>query len=207
MNDGPEIPAVRPSSSRRGGWNEVWDWVKALVVAVLIAWGIHQFLFQQYVVDGRSMVPALQNGDRLLVDKIPYDLGPPKRGDVIVFRAPAEYAGPQGEYWVKRVIGLPGDTVAVKHGHLILDGRRVPETFINGPMDPSKDSGPFKVPPGTVFVMGDNRNLSFDSRYVGPIADSQIVGRVDLLFWPLSQFRVIGTTGEKWLPQGPVAGK
>ena len=176
-------------------WRTVWDWAKALLVAVIIALGIHQFLFAQFMVDGESMMNTLLNGERLIIDKIPYDFGPPKRGDIIVFHAP------DGADWVKRVIGLPGDTVQVLDGKLILDGKVIPEPFIKEPMDPLNNYGPTKVPPGDLFVMGDNRNISEDSRIIGPIPISTVIGRVDLVFWPLNKFQVIGTTQEHFLPQ------
>ena len=182
-------------------WRGALEWIATLAVAILIALGIHQFLFRQYVVDGISMVPTLQNGERLLVDRIPYYFGPPKRGDIIVFRAPLQYA-PQGQDWVKRVIGLPGDTIQIKNGQLYLNGKLVREPFINGPMLKSRPFGPEKVPPGDLFVMGDNRNVSLDSRIIGPIKISSVIGRVDIVFWPLNQFHVIGTTQEHYLPQG-----
>ncbi len=173
----------------------LWDWVKAALVALIIVFGVYQFLFQQFVVDGHSMDHTLANGERLIIDKIPYYFGPPKRGDIIVFHAP------DGQDWVKRVIGLPGDTVAVANGRLVLDGKTINEPYINGLMDT-----PFpqtKVPKGDLFVMGDNRNISEDSRIIGPIPISSVIGRVDLIIWPLNKFQVLGSTQEHYLPQGP----
>ena len=201
-DDGREAGAVR---GRSAVWREVWDWGKAIIVALLIAWGIHQFLFQQYVVDGKSMMPTLYNSERLLVDKIPYYFGLPKRGDIIIFRAPKQYA-PEGQFWVKRVIGLPGDTIRIANGVLYVDGKAVQEPFIMGGtrgMGSHYDFGPVTVPAGHLFVMGDNRAVSFDSRYIGPIKVSSVVGRVDVMFWPLNKFQVIGTTQEHFLPQSP----
>ena len=184
------------SASRKNkGWSEFWDWIKAIVVALIIAEGIHLFVFQQFVVDGHSMDPTLANGEHLIIDKVPYYFGPPKRGDIIVFHAP------DGQDWVKRVIGLPGDTVAVKNGKLILDGKKINEPYINGPMDPYNNYGPITVPKGDLFVMGDNRNISEDSRIIGPISIKKVIGRVDLIFWPFNDFKVVGSTQEKYLPQ------
>ncbi len=173
----------------------LWDWAKAALVALIIVFGVYQFLFQQFVVDGHSMDHTLANGERLIIDKIPYYFGPPKRGDIIVFHAP------DGQDWVKRVIGLPGDTVAVANGRLVLDGKVINEPYINGLMDTSFPQT--KVPPGDLFVMGDNRNISEDSRIIGPIQISSVVGRVDLIIWPLNKVQVIGSTQEHYLPQGP----
>ena len=182
-------------SRKNRGWSEFWDWIKAIVVALIIAEGIHLFIFQQFVVDGHSMDPTLANGEHLIIDKIPYYFSTPKRGDIIVFHAP------DGQDWVKRVIGLPGDTVAVKNGKLILDGKKINEPYINGPMDPYNNYGPTTVPKGDLFVMGDNRNISEDSRIIGPISMKRVIGRVDLIFWPFSDFKAIGSSQEKYLPQ------
>ncbi|WP_235587124.1 signal peptidase I [Ferroacidibacillus organovorans] len=189
-----QVPAPKKGNQKK---DSIWDWVKAGIVALIIAFGIHQFLFTQFRVDGQSMDYTLANGERLIVDKIPYYFGMPKRGDIIVFLAP------DGQYWVKRVIGLPGDTIQIKNGQLILNGKIVKEPFIAQPMDPSMPFGPVKVPPGRLFVMGDNRNISEDSRVIGPIKISSVVGRVDLVIWPLNKFEVIGSTQEHFLPQTP----
>ncbi|MHB1683779.1 MAG: signal peptidase I [Bacilli bacterium] len=194
---GDENSELGNRPQKGSSWSGIWDWIKAILVALVIAWLIHHFLFAQFRVDGISMEPTLQNGERLLVDKIPYYFGPPKRGDIIIFHAP------DGMDWVKRVIGLPGDTVQVYKGNLILNGKIVHEPFINGPMNPLRNFGPEKVPPGDLFVMGDNRNVSEDSRVIGPIPISKVIGRVDFVFWPLNNFKFIGPTQEHYLPQTP----
>lgn len=176
---------------------QVWDWIKAPLLAVVIALAIHQFLFQQFYVDGHSMDRTLANGERLIIDRIPFYFSMPKRGEIIVFQAP------DGDDWVKRVIGLPGDTVQVYQGRLILNGKVITEPFINGPMDPTRNFGPLTVPAGDLFVMGDNRNISEDSRVIGPVAISSVIGRVDVVFWPFNNFQFIGSSQEHFLPQTP----
>nr|NNM90924.1 signal peptidase I [Bacilli bacterium] len=171
-----------------------WDLVKAAVVALIIVFFVYQFLFQQFVVSGHSMDHTLANGERLIIDKVPYYFGPPKRGDIIVFHAPS------GQDWVKRVIGLPGDTVAVANGRLVLDGKVIDEPYINGLMDSNFPTT--VVPKGDLFVMGDNRNISEDSRIIGPIPISSVIGRVDLVIWPFNNFQVIASNQEHFLPQG-----
>ncbi|PWI58616.1 signal peptidase I [Sulfoacidibacillus thermotolerans] len=185
------------AANQKSGWSNIWDWVKAILVAVVIAFLIHHFLFAQFQVDGLSMYPTLRNNERLLVDKIPYYFGPPKPGDIIVFKSPF------GEDWVKRVIGIPGETLRIYDGQLYIDGKLIKEPFINGPMNPYKNFGPVTVPPGHLFVMGDNRNISEDSRVIGPIPISSVIGRVDFVFWPLDHFKFIGPTQEHYLPQSP----
>lgn len=196
MNQPSELPAQSSAKTEQSGWRVVWDWAKALIIALLIAFGIKHFLFTQRIVSGPSMNTTLATGDRMVIDRIPYDFALPKRGDIIVFQ------GPDGKQWVKRVIGLPGDTVRVFKGQLYLNGQVIQEPFIDGPMDPTKNYGPTLVPPNQLYVMGDNRNISYDSRYIGPIGLSTLTGRVDAVIWPLNVFHIFGTTQEHFFPQG-----
>ncbi|MCY0903272.1 MAG: signal peptidase I [Firmicutes bacterium] len=116
-------PSRRKQSAPQSGWRTFWDWVKAIVIALIIAFCIHQFMFQQFVVKGDSMVPTLLNGERLLVDKIPFYFGPPKRGDIIVFRYPLDVRQTD----VKRVVGVPGDRLRLVNKQLFVSGKAVQE--------------------------------------------------------------------------------
>lgn len=197
MNQPAGAPESSPANKQNSGWRVAWDWAKAFLIAIVIAFGIKHFLFTQRIVDGHSMDHTLANGERMLIDRIPYDFGLPKRGDIVVFQAP------DGEQWVKRVIGLPGDTIQLIKGKLYLNGKYIPEPFItDGPTDPKYNYGPSVVPPGHIFVMGDNRTVSYDSRYIGPIAVDKLTGRVDAVIWPLDEFHIFGTTQEHYFPQG-----
>ncbi|MCY0876551.1 MAG: signal peptidase I [Firmicutes bacterium] len=197
MNQPDDAPEGTPATKGNSGWRVAWDWGKAFLIAIVIAFGIKHFLFTQRIVSGHSMDHTLANGDRMLIDRIPYDFGLPKRGDIVVFEAP------DGEQWVKRVIGLPGDTVQLIKGKLYLNGKYIPEPFItDGPSDPKYNYGPSVVPPGHLFVMGDNRVVSYDSRYIGPIAVDKLTGRVDAVIWPPDEFHIFGTTQEHYFPQG-----
>lgn len=178
--------------------NDVIEWAKALGIAVLIAVLVRAFIFTNYVVEGESMMPTLQNGNRLIVNKIDYDFGKPHRFDVIIFHATktADY--------VKRVIGLPGDTIQYKNDVLYVNGKPVKEPYLKpykSKLPPGEEltndftlkklTGKTKVPPGKLWVMGDNRQVSEDSRYFGFVDESKIVGKVDLRYWPFSEFQLL----------------
>ena len=168
------------------------------LLLTLVLFGVARFSLQNFKVDGTSMVPTLMNGEYILVDKISYrfhgDL--PARGDIIVFKYPQDTS----RDFIKRVIGLPGDRIAIKlvggTYHTFVNGKMLNEPYIN-PKAPSdtaypadcasaKTCTPHVVPPGTLFVMGDNRNFSYDSRMWGDLPKSDIIGRALISYWPLS---------------------
>lgn len=165
--------------------SETWEWVRALLIALLLAWIIRQFLFAIFLVDGESMVPTLQNQERLVVNKLIYHIRPPKDGEIIIFQYPAD---PSKDF-VKRVMGTPGEVIEVKNNKVYRNGQPLNEPYLAEPT--LGNFGPVTVPPGHVFAMGDNRNNSKDSRdpTVGFVPDENIVGRADLVFWPLSEFQ------------------
>lgn len=174
--------------------NEAFEWIKALAIAIIIAIVIRSFIFTNYAVEGESMMPTLQNANRLIVNKIDYHFTQPKRFQVIIF-----HATPTQDY-VKRVIGLPGDTIQYKNDLLYVNGKPIQEPYLE-PYKKKLGSGHLtwdfslqslhlgnKVPPGKLFVMGDNRQNSVDSRSFGFVDESKIVGKVDLRYWPLNEF-------------------
>ncbi|EGL84214.1 signal peptidase I [Caldalkalibacillus thermarum TA2.A1] len=167
------------------GLSEAWEWLKAIILAVAIALIIRLLLFAPIVVDGESMLPTLHDRERLIVNKAVYLWSEPQRGDIIVFHAT------QDKDWIKRVIGRPGDIVEVKNGRLYINGEPVDEPYL----DPSSQfvMHDFReiVPEGELFVMGDNRANSRDSRNIGTIPISSVVGRADLVFWPLQNIRLV----------------
>jgi signal peptidase I len=164
--------------------NETWEWVKALGLAILLALVIHQFVFAQFLVDGESMMPTMEHRERLIVNKLVYRFHPPERGDIIVFQYPAD---PSKDF-IKRVIGVPGDTIEVRGGKVIRNGEALNEDYLGELTNGAY--GPVPVKPGSLFVMGDNRNNSKDSRdpSVGMVPYDLVVGRADLVFWPLEKF-------------------
>lgn len=182
MSDAPpaEVAARRPAGTR---WRDVLE-TAALALAIFLA---VRLALQNFRVDGESMYPNLHNGEYILVDKISYHFESPQRGDIIVFRAvPA--LQPTKDF-VKRVIGLPGDTVAVHGGGVYINGRRLHESYIVQP--PDYTFGPSIVPPHDYFVLGDHRNDSYDSaKWTATpwLARRYIIGRAWIAYWPPPRF-------------------
>ncbi|MDR0897171.1 MAG: signal peptidase I [Oscillospiraceae bacterium] len=164
---------------------EIFEWVMVVVVAVAAALLIRTFIFEPVRVDGESMINTLQDGEYMIVTKYDYWLGDPERFDVVICRYPNRGM----TNFVKRVVGLPGDEVAVSGGVLYLNGEAVDEPYIDYP--PYYTLDPYTVPEGQYFVLGDNRASSNDSHSVGPLARNQIKGHVRLVAWPFSDFRTV----------------
>lgn len=157
----------------------------SLAVAVLLV----TFIAQPFVVDGTSMEPSLVDGERLVVNKLSYRLGEPiRRSDVVVFRFP----GDRRQRFIKRVIGLPGETVAIRDGKVLVDNRPLTEAYL---ADVTFGTyGPVRVPKDRLFVLGDNRANSRDSRYpeVGLVSYRDLVGKAVAVYWPLTLVGAIG---------------
>ncbi|AQS55592.1 signal peptidase I [Novibacillus thermophilus] len=191
--------SVSRSSNRvKSSWKEFWEWTKALLIAIALAVIIRTFLFAPFLVDGQSMVPNLADNERLIVNKLIYFIREPERGEILVFHATAE------KDYIKRVIGLPGETVEMVDDKLYINGEEQHESYLQGVKEEYRenglnytaDFGPVKVPEGHVFVMGDNRPNSEDSREIGPVPFEAIVGRAELVFWPLSEVHMLHWGGE-----------
>ena len=178
--------------------NELWEWSKALLIAFGIAAIIRFFLFTPIVVDGDSMMPTLKNGDRMVVNKIGYMIGEPHRFDIVVFHAPEQ------KNYIKRVIGLPGDTVEYKNDQLYINGKAIAEPYLDqykSEITEGNLTGDFtlqetaaqvdKIPKGYIFVMGDNRLYSKDSRLIGLVAIDEIIGNTNVVFWPFKEIGVV----------------
>lgn len=156
--------------------------VQVVVPALLLALVVHLFLAQATVVYGQSMEPNLFPYQRLIIDKISYLLHSPNRNDIVVLDLPR-----MNEMLVKRIVGLPGETVEIREGQVIIDGEPLPEPF---PHDLSYQTiPPIRLGPLQYFVLGDNRDNSNDSRAFGPVERDSIVGRVWLRYWPLDQVK------------------
>lgn len=164
-------------------YKEILDWIKSLAIAGALALVIHTFLFAVVIVSGPSMEPTLHNNERLIMNKIVYKYQEPARGDIIVFHAN------ENEDYIKRVIGLPGDTVGYKDNQLYINNEQVNEPYLTGVV--TEDFEPVTVPEGEIFVLGDNRGNSTDSRIIGPISRDEVVGRVKVLIWPLNRIGLV----------------
>lgn len=172
------------------------EWVAVIVGALVVALVVKTFLFQAFYIPSASMEPTLQKGDRVLVNKVSYDLHDVRRGDVIVFALPDDQVGPDGiRDLIKRAVGLPGDVIETRDGVVYINDRALDEPYLaegtvtGDPNDAQNPAIPRQtVPDGHVFVLGDNRSNSADSRYAnrGPIPIDSIVGRAFVIVWPLS---------------------
>jgi len=159
----------------------VLETVDAALFAVVLAFLIITFVVQAFYIPSGSMEPTLRVGDRILVAKFYYRLAPIQRGDVIVFRYPLN----PGKDFVKRVVGLPGDTVELRSGVVLVNGRPRPDlTPAHGEASCPQDYGPKKVDPAHLFVMGDNRCNSEDSRFFGLVPVRNVVGKAVVVYWP-----------------------
>ncbi len=162
--------------------------VETVVPAILIALLINLFIGQATRVDGQSMEPNLHSNERLVVEKLTYRFHGPQRFDVVVIRVPSQ----GNELLIKRVIALPGETVEIRDGHVYIDGQQLAEPELTQPTYPLPGHpARVTVPPLEVFVMGDNRTHSNDSRMFGPVPIEDIVGRAWMAYWPLADAGLI----------------
>lgn len=165
----------------------IWEITKIVLVALLIVIPIRYFIFQPFLVKGQSMEPNFENGDYLIIDEISYRFREPQRGEVIVFKYPSN----PSQRYIKRIIGLPGETVEIKNGLLIIDGEVLDERnylhlFLHTP-----ENFQITLDKKEYFVLGDNRTSSFDSRRWGSLPEKNIIGRVFFRAWPLTAFAKI----------------
>jgi len=180
---GPELPAPSSGKKQRSLQRTVLEWVLLLAGAFVIALLIKTFLFQAFYIPSESMVPTLETNDRVLVNKLSYKLHDVNRGDIVVFETPQSETGGAQDL-VKRVIGLPGEEVSgCGNNRVCIDDRPLDEPYLPDDSVTSKFA-PVEIPAGSVFVMGDNRDQSKDSRSFGPIDEDTIVGRVFIRIWP-----------------------
>lgn len=214
--DSPEAgdgPAGPPTKRRKSGWRRgAVEWGGILVVAVLVAFLLRTFVVQPYFIPSGSMEPTLKIGDKVLVDKLSYHMHSVHRGDVIVFKRPADDFSPGVTDLIKRVIGLPGETISMVGGQVYIDGKAIKQKWLTpaalnasqpGVTNELNGGGSFVcanqgvkqdycvIPKGHYYVMGDNRGNSDDSRFIGPISGKLIVGRAFLVVWPLSHFKTL----------------
>ena len=167
---------------------EIFEWIMVFVVAGALAFLVRNLIFEPVRVDGESMLNTLQNNEFMITTKFDYLFGDPDRFDVVICNYPNTS---DGKYRVKRVIGLPGETIELRGGELYVDGEHVEQTFNMTANE--TNFGPFKVPEGSYFVMGDNRNMSIDSRKseIGMLDTRLILGRAYYVIYPLSVLRAI----------------
>jgi signal peptidase I len=175
----------------------ILEFVQSIVLALSVFVLLYLFVAQPNQVKGSSMVPNFADGEYLLTDKLSYQFGSPKRGDVVVFKAPASEpcAVDQCEY-IKRIIGIPGDRVMVKGGQVYLNGALLnqyflPSDFVSDPGTYAREGVEETVPQGDYLVFGDNRSHSRDGREFGPIKKDLIVGKAFFVYWPISAIGLV----------------
>ncbi len=180
----PLLSPVTPTPTPPARWRAWWDNIQLLVVALILALLIRTFVAEPRFIPSDSMVPTLQVGDRLVIEKLSYHFHPPQTGDIVVFDPPPQlqllgYAKDQA--FIKRVIGTPGQMVQIANGTVYVNQQPLREPYIAEP--PEYNWGPQSVPEGAVFVMGDNRNNSNDSHVWGFLPQTNIIGRAWIRFW------------------------
>jgi len=166
---------------------EIKDWVVSILVAVVLAFFIRYFIVELYLVEGPSMQPTLISKERLVVNKFIYRFRTPEKGEILVFRYPKD---PSRDF-IKRVIATPGDTIEIKDGRIFVNQQLLNENYI---LDKTRGSYPLStVPEGHIFVMGDNRNNSEDSRFkdVGFVPFDLIKGKAMMVFWPFDNLKTL----------------
>jgi signal peptidase I len=189
-------PQPEPITEQTTNWKRfVLDILETLVLAVVLYFGINA-VSARVRVDGFSMRPTLQDGEYILVNKLAYKFNEPQRGDIIVFVFPVN---PE-EDLIKRIIGIPGDTVAIQDGVLTVNGVVVDEPYINAP---PAYNGTWQVPEGNLFVLGDNRNDSRDSHQWGLLPMENVIGRSVMIYWPPEDWQIIRHLNEDYIPPSP----
>ena len=197
--DGPPVPILR-RVDRRSTFGCLFEVVETLVLTLVIFFVIQNFIAQPYQVQQQSMERTLEPGQYVLVDKLTPRWDSYGRGDVVVFNPPVTWTSDPTPF-IKRVIGLPGDTIEIRDdGMVYVNGVNLDETYlyandagVQEPTTVSLDQGSWVIPEGQLFVMGDHRQKSADSRVFGPISTSDVVGRAFLRYWPISTLGILDT--------------
>ncbi len=193
--DGPEVVepisgkvpgdgAKGPASAGSGG---VRSWLRDTAVSIIVSAFIIVFLYQPVRVEGTSMLPMLEDQDRLFINKIAYRVGEIHRGDVVVFLYPRDHQ----KSYIKRVIAVPGDDLRIEHGRVYVNGDRIPERYVPSRYTDDRSQAESVIPAHEYFVMGDHRSISSDSRDFGPVDRALIYGKAAFVYWPIDQAGVV----------------
>ena len=165
----------------------VHSWVRDMVISVVVSAFIIIFLYQPVRVEGTSMLPVLEDQDRLFINKMAYRVGEVHRGDVVVFLYPHDHT----KSYIKRVIALPGDDLRIDHGRVYVNGTAVEEKYVPLRFEDDRSEPEMVIPANDYFVMGDHRSISSDSRDFGPVERSLIYGKAAFVYWPMDQAGVV----------------
>jgi signal peptidase I len=185
MNDTPQqnvqdkIPPEEKAAS--------WGWLRDVVASIAVSVFIILFLYQPVRVEGTSMVPMLQDQDRLFINKMAYHVGEIHSGDVVVFHYPRDLT----KSYIKRVIALPGDRLRIDHGHVFVNDHLLKEPYVPVRFTDERSQPEMTIPTNEYFVMGDHRSISSDSRDFGPVDRNLIYGKASFVYWPFDQAGVV----------------
>ncbi|HTW23915.1 MAG TPA: signal peptidase I [Candidatus Baltobacteraceae bacterium] len=183
----PDSPEGTPAPHLR---RELRSWTRDLAVALGLAIVVMIFLYQPVKVEGTSMNPLLSDQERIFINKFIYRFEPIERGDVVVFWYPLD----RSKSFIKRVVGLPGETIEIRDGHLYINGEELADQYVPVGYIDGSNYGPRRIPQGDYFVMGDHRDSSNDSRVFGPVPRSYIYGKAVFAYWPVDHFGSLTTT-------------
>lgn len=193
MNEENKAVGLKPSEDKRGVWREIWEFAKVILLALAIALPIRYFIAQPFIVKGQSMEPSFEDREYLVIDELTYQFREPERGEVIVFR----YPNNTKEFFIKRIIGLPGESVAIKNGQVLIGSSgnggqpvALSESYLPSDLKtfPEKE---YVLGEAQYLVLGDNRRNSSDSRIWGPLDKKFITGRAFFRAWPPGKFGLI----------------
>lgn len=187
-DDDTPTPQDSRAEAEEGFLRGLGELVVLVALAIALATGIKTFVVQPFLIPSSSMVPTLEVGDRVLVNKFVYRFSSPERGDIVVFTSPDA----DGIDLIKRVVAVGGQTVELREGTVYVDGQALDEPYVNDEIpDNFTSERPVRVPQGEVWVMGDNRTNSRDSRYFGPQPVSSLLGKAFAIYWPLTRLRIL----------------
>lgn len=175
-----------PQACRPAGIG-VHSWLRDLIVSVAISAFIIVFLYQPVRVEGTSMLPMLEDQDRLFINKLAYRMGDIHHGDVVVFQYPRDHT----KSYIKRVIALPGDVLRIDHGRVYVNGHQLKEAYVPERFSDDRSQPEMMLPPNRYFLMGDHRSISSDSRDFGPVERDLIYGKAAFVYWPMEQVGVV----------------
>jgi signal peptidase I len=194
MDDNSEYQQEREYSAAKGdlppvysALREIWGWLKDILLAVVIAILMVVFLYQPVKVEGTSMQPQLDDQERIFVNKFIYRFEDIHRGDVVVFYYPKDTS----KSFIKRVVGVPGDTILIKNGQVILNGQKMEESYVLSYFQDMDSYPAIRVKEGQYYVLGDHRNASNDSRSWGLVPRENIFGKAVFCYWPYEKARFI----------------
>lgn len=182
--DSGTVPPPGGKDLQSGGMlPDLRSWVRDLGISLILAGIVIVFLYQPVKVEGTSMMPRLVDQERIFINKFVYQLEPISRGDVVVFRYPFDPA----KSYIKRVVGLPGETVRLVNGTVFINGRKLEEGYVGEEYRDRQSHAPLVIPPDQYYVLGDRRNSSNDSRVWGPVPQQYIYGKAVFAYWPVDR--------------------